>query len=323
LPLVPEFESLNLNVLPLELKDAIRQIVDGQGGFATQSKHMSDHYRRGGGSGAMLDLNAYLVTRLPATYAAVTACLAVLPGQFSPQSILDAGSGPGTASWAAVQAFPDISNVTFFDNNAKFLELAQSLAVRSSHAALTKSAAIIDDLQRPQENLKADLVIAAYALAELPAATAPKAALALWMACNDILIIIEPGTPQGFERINETRSALIAEGANILAPCTHASKCPMMSPDWCHFKARLARSREHLHAKNAKVPFEDEKYSYVIASRNPAQMAQARILAPPVKTKPEMSFKLCSEAGLTKQSVATRDKAEYKRVRKLEWGDLF
>ena len=37
-------------------------------------------------------------------------------------------------------------------------------------------------------------------------------------------------------------------GANILAPCPHARPCPLAAPDWCHFSARVARSRLHREA---------------------------------------------------------------------------
>jgi ribosomal protein RSM22 (predicted rRNA methylase) len=96
-----------------------------------------------------------------------------------------------------------------------------------------------------------------------------------------------------------------------------------MAPDWCHFSVRLSRSRDHMHAKKAAVPFEDEKFSYVIASRQPMALEGSRILAPPVETKAEINLKLCAEIGLTLHGIARRDKAAYKRVRKLEWGDLF
>lgn len=78
-----------------------------------------------------------------------------------------------------------------------------------------------------------------------------------------------------------------------------------------------------MHAKQAKVPFEDEKFSYLIASRQPGTLEGARILSPPVESKADIKFKLCAGNGLAQQSIARRDKAEYKRVRKLEWGDLF
>ncbi len=243
--------------------------------------------------------------------------------QFSPRTLLDAGSGPGTAAWAATAAYPGISTVTFLDNNLPFLKLASSLAAQGGHPALQGARALNADVGNLPGEASADLVIAAYALAEMPLAKARETAIALWKACENTLLVIEPGTPQGFARIHEVRAALLAEGAHLVAPCTHMNACPMQPPDWCHFSVRLARRREHMHAKKATVPFEDEKFSYLIASRQPGALQGARILSPPAESKAEIKFKLCAENGLTQQSIARRDKAEYKRVRKLEWGDLF
>jgi len=135
-------------------------------------------------------------------------------------------------------------------------------------------------------------------------------------------VLVEPGTPAGFARIREARAALIAEGAHMAAPCTHDNACPMTGDDWCHFPQRLPRSRDHMLMKGAKVPFEDERYSYVVAMREKVSSG-ARILAPPLEAKPGLTFKLCDETGLRVQFVAVRDKDEYRRVRKREWGDLF
>ena len=74
--------------------------------------------------------------------------------------------------------------------------------------------------------------------------------------------------------------------------------------------------------KGASVPFEDERYSYVVVTREKVSDG-ARILAPPLEAKPGLTFKLCDETGLRAQFVASRDKEEYRRVRKLGWGDLF
>ena len=74
--------------------------------------------------------------------------------------------------------------------------------------------------------------------------------------------------------------------------------------------------------KGAQVPFEDERYSYVVLTRQPVAKG-ARILAPPLETKPGLTFKLCDDTGLHSEFVGSRDKDEYRRVRKKEWGDLF
>ncbi len=312
--------------LPPDLKAAVRKLVAGTGGLGAQTRQMSDHFRKGGSSNTTLDFNAYLVARLPATYASVSACITELllrKPNFAPQTLLDVGSGPGTAGWAAAEAFPNLSGLTFIDNNQEFLSLAITLAKQSDHIALRQAMAQTADFGQSLSTTAADLVIAAYALAELPLGRIGVATRNLWAASKDVLMLIEPGTPQGYARIMEARSALVADRAHIIAPCTHGNACPLRPPDWCHFSVRLPRSREHMHAKKATVPFEDEKYSYLIASRGHAEPAGARILAPPVATKGEIRFKLCAENGLSQHGVATRDKAEHRRVRKLGWGDLF
>lgn len=317
-----------MSAIPPGLRAAIDRYLteSGAGSLVEKTSRMAERYRQGRSSDAALDFSAYLVARLPATYAAVAFCLAELARrrpQFLPQSLLDAGSGPGTATWAATAIYPDISAVTLLDNNLPFLKLASSLAAEGEHVALQQARALNADLSRLPNEATADLVVAAYALAEMPIATASETADALWKACKNTLLVIEPGTPQGFARIHQVRDTLIAAGAHLIAPCTHRNSCPIQPPDWCHFSVRLPRSREHMHAKKATVPFEDEKFSYLIASRYPGALDGGRILGPPTDSKAEIKFKLCTENGLHRHSVARRDKAEYKRVRKLEWGELF
>ena len=89
----------------------------------------------------------------------------------------------------------------------------------------------------------------------------------LWAVTARMLVLVEPGTPQGFARIRAARAALIEAGGHVAAPCTHDNACPMSGDDWCHFSQRLPRSRDHMIAKGARVPFEDERYAYVVVSR--------------------------------------------------------
>ena len=309
--------------LPPQLKAAVLQ-ERAAGGLAGKARSLSAHYRAGGASNQGIDLGAYLAARLPATYAAVARVLAELKARrpdFAPASLLDAGAGPGTASWAAAEQWPDLARIAFLDNHRGFLDLAKRLAAASGHAGLAGAHAMVGDLERPVTAAPADLVIAAYALAELPEARAGAAAAALWRASSDVLAIVEPGTPQGYGRILAARAALIGAGAHLLAPCPHAGPCPLASPDWCHFSVRLARSRDHMHAKAARVPFEDEKFAYLIAARTPAGPAAARILAPPRHGKAGIALKLCTPAGLEGRMIASRDRDAYKRARKLDWGD--
>ncbi len=99
--------------LPAELRAALDAKLQGlsRNDAAERAALISRTYRDGGSSGAIrseADALAYALARMPATYAAVTAslnALCELRPDFAPQTLLDVGAGPGTASWAAAEAF--------------------------------------------------------------------------------------------------------------------------------------------------------------------------------------------------------------------------
>lgn len=303
---------------PPALAGAIVQLLQGvsRKDLAARAGKQSAAYRAGQSSAGIAgpdDALAYLLARAPATYAAAAAVFArikeVAP-DFAPASLSDIGAGPGTASWAAMETWPLLTNISMLEPNTAFRALAQKL--------MPAARIIAGDLGA--EKSGADLVVAAYVLAEQPERVAGPIAADLWKIAGKMLVLIEPGTPQGFARIRAARAALIAAGAHIAAPCTHDNECPMTGDDWCHFSQRLARSRDHMTLKDASVPFEDERYSYVVAT--PEKIASgARIIKPPMGSKPGITLPLCDENGLENRFFATRDKNAYRAVRKLEWGD--
>jgi ribosomal protein RSM22 (predicted rRNA methylase) len=311
--------------LPPALASAIAALLEGvpRKDLAARAEKMSAAYRAGGTSHAIttpLDAAAYAVARMPATYAAIAAAfekLARALPDFAPATLLDVGAGTGAASWAAQAAWPEIG-VTMLDHNPALRTLARKLA---DNGPLAQAEILAGDLG--VEKPRAELVVAGYVLAELDETRAAAVAADLWQSANQALVLIEPGTPQGFARIRAARAALIAAGAHVAAPCTHDNHCPMAGDDWCHFSQRLPRSRDHMLLKGANVPFEDERYAYVAVTRKSAVHHAARILAPPLETKPGLTFKLCDAAGLRAQFVASRDKDEYRRVKKRGWGDAF
>jgi ribosomal protein RSM22 (predicted rRNA methylase) len=311
--------------LPPELSAALERALTGvpRKALAASAQKMSAGYRQGETSRAIVtpeDALAYAVARMPATYAACAAVFARLRdvmADFAPGSLLDVGAGTGAASWAARAAWPEITAITMLDHNPALRALARRLADEGGLAGVEIAQG---DLSAADG--KADLVVASYVLAELPMAKAASVAVELWQRAGQALALIEPGTPQGFARIRAARAALIGAGAHVAAPCTHDNACPLTADDWCHFSQRLPRSRDHMLLKDAGVPFEDERYSYVVVTREKVTVG-ARILAPPLETKPGLTFKLCDAMGLRAQFVAARDKTEYRRVKKRSWGDLF
>ena len=111
--------------LPAELRAALQRKAEGlsRSDAADRAAAISQTYRGGGGSGAIRgepDALAYALTRMPATYAAVVAsvnALREIRPEFAPESLLDVGAGPCTATWAAAQAFDSLNEFAAIDAN--------------------------------------------------------------------------------------------------------------------------------------------------------------------------------------------------------------
>jgi ribosomal protein RSM22 (predicted rRNA methylase) len=318
--------------LPAPLRAALDRALEGvpRKGLAERAARTSQAYRAGQPSSGVIreadDALAYALTRLPATYAACVTVLAeaarMTPG-FAPRTLLDAGAGTAAASWAAAAVWPALEAVTWLDASPHFLSLAAALAAEGP-AALRTAEARRGDLTAAGPWPKADLVVTSYALAEIAADKQISMMSELWAACDGVLAIVEPGTPAGHGRLLKMRDTLFEQGANILAPCPHQAACPLVGEDWCHFSVRLPRSRDHRLAKGAEVPFEDERFAYLVAARPGIATApnRPRVLAPPRTGKPGIALKLCGLDGqVESRLVGKRNKGAYALARRLGWGD--
>lgn len=317
---------MNSPDLPAAITAALNARLHGvsRSDAAVRSDAISKTYRAGGGSTTIRgdnDALAYALARMPATYAAVIASLNALQAtrpDFAPASLLDCGAGPGTATWACAEAFESLASFTLLDANAALRGLALELARETDRTIAYKlgdAAATIADAST------ADLVVASYVINELTDATRERLVAAMWAKTTDTLLIVEPGTPAGYQRILGARAQLIAAGGHVVAPCPHDAACPLVKPDWCHFSQRLQRSRAHKQLKSAELPYEDEKFSYVAVSRTPPVTRPSRVLAQPVTTKIAVTTKLCTRDGAVAAVAPRRDKAAYAKFRKLDWGD--
>ena len=314
--------------LPAELKAALDARLQGlsRNDAAGRAALISRTYRDGGGSGAITsgaDALAYALVRMPATYAAVTASLNALceiTPQFAPASLLDVGAGPGTATWAAAEAFASLKNFTLLDANpalrALGLDLARDhLRLRAMTYHRGEARAALADAEA------ADLVVASYMIGEINDAERKALAELMWAKTRDTLLVVEPGTPAGCARILTLRAQLIASGAHVAVPCPHDGECPLAAPDWCHFTQRLPRSRAHKQLKSAELPYEDEKFAYVALTRAPVARHPARVLAQPDVNKVEVTAKLCTAEGLVIARIPRRAKGDYSAARRWRWGD--
>lgn len=221
--------------------------------------------------------------------------------------------------WATADVWPELEQAVLVEASAAVRKVGQSLAggtIGARTSWIAGDATIdLDDI-RP-----ADLVSAAYVLDEIVPASLPKLIGGLWRLTADTLLIVEPGTPAGWQRILAARCQLIDAGAHVLAPCPHEAACPLLAPDWCHFSRRVARSRLHRLAKDADVPWEDEKFIYLAASRDPAPVRGARVIAPPKAGSGKVVLKLCEPDGSAGETLLSkRDGDRFRAARRADWG---
>ncbi len=279
--------------------DTLEALAEGHS-LKNAFARLSQAYRQGESSAVLkerADYLAYAVARMPATYAVLETVLAEVAKRwpFKIKTFLDLGSGPGTAYWAA-----ECESYRAVERDPSFIALAKELGVKGEWVQSSLEAYAFNPV---------DLTLFSYVVAEI------KEYEALVMRAyqeTSVLVIVEPGTPAGFERIRLLRRRLIAQGAHILAPCPSEGECPMQEGNWCHFSKRLSRSRLHRSIKGADLGYEDEKYSYVIAAKTSGNPCKARILTHPHVSKGKVLLPVCLGCELKTITL---------KKTKLKWGD--
>jgi ribosomal protein RSM22 (predicted rRNA methylase) len=307
----------------LALRRAIEGNVHASDALAAAAGRLSTAYRADGTStlGDARAAEAYAAVRMPATFAAAARAMAAaadrLPG-FAPASLLDLGAGPGATSWAATAVWPTIGSVTAVDSRRSAVELGRRLAEdRDWTWRLGDAAAIRLDA--------ADVVVAGYLLGELNPDARARHVDRVWSATRGALVLIEPGSRAGFERILAARDRLIGGGALIVAPCPGEAACPVAASQttWCHFLARLDRSPLHRATKRAARSWEDEPFSYIVAAR-PTVVADPRprvVLGRPHHRPGVVELRVCVDGRIETVVRSRRDGPAYRDARDLEWGD--
>jgi len=299
------------------------------------------------------DFKAYVAFRMPATYAAVYSALEkvreVLP-RWNPETFLDAGAGPGTAMWAALEVYPKLRTATLLEREEGMIDIGKGLAKYSPSPVIQNAewikTNITGDWHVPNGDLPPvscgnshekcgdlhlhgarqphfDLVTASYVLGELDEQVRETLVRKLWQATAHTLVIIEPGTPAGFSRIKQARDILLNEGALIVAPCPGNMPCLIGEDDWCHFSQRISRTRLHRQVKAGELSYEDEKFSFIAASREKGIHVPGRVLRHPQIRKGHIEFEICTPGGICRRTVTRSNKELYRKARDLGWGSVF
>ncbi|KAL6182825.1 hypothetical protein ACLB2K_044237 [Fragaria x ananassa] len=248
---------------------------------------------------------AYVASRMPAVF---SACHRVLKEvrrrlpEFSPAKVLDFGAGTGSAFWALREVWPNsLEKVNLVEPSQSMQRAGQSLIQGQKNLPLIHSYGTLQSLTKSinKSEREHDLVIASYVLGEIPSLKDRITVVRqLWDLTRDVLILIEPGTPQGSNIISQMRSHILwmekrkilkskapidetskdlvvarKNGAYIVAPCSHDGACPLeKAGKYCHFVQRLERTSTQRAYKRSKGGqplrgFEDEKFSFIAVRR--------------------------------------------------------
>jgi ribosomal protein RSM22 (predicted rRNA methylase) len=282
-------------------------------------------YRSDGPAAATLgeraSVAAYAAARMPATFAAAAAAMTAgaetLPG-FAPRTLLDVGAGTGATAWAARAVWPSIASVTLVERERPAIDLGRAV-LDGPEVAWRVADVTTADLPM------ADLVTAGYLVGELPQTILDDVVGRLWAATRGVIVLVEPGSRTGFDRILAARAHLIAAGAHVAAPCPGDEPCPVSGNPraWCHFLARLDRSSLQRRAKGAELSWEDEPFAYVVAVRAATAVdPRPRIVLGRPRHRPGLvELRVCQDGRIETTVVSRRAGAAYRVARDLTWGD--
>lgn len=320
----------------VDLPPTIRTVLESQilakypvSALTTAATDVSARYRREGAGhnfqiASEVEALSYLAARMPATYAANTMVMAAIAKQypsFEPTSVLDIGAGPGTSTIAARQYFETIETAQLVEPNYHLKKAGTDL-LSTPLANATWNNAKVEDFKATGTY---DLVIASYVLNEIAPQKLGALIEKLWASCSGVMMILEPGTPQGAGIIQAVRNwARTSKEAFIMAPCPQSGECPLAEIEtrWCHFSVRTSRSKLHKTLKGGDAGFEDEKFSYIVISRVKTEPQTYRIIGHPSGTKLR-EVQVCVSSGTAETLQVSKSHPLHKLSKKLEWGDSF
>jgi ribosomal protein RSM22 (predicted rRNA methylase) len=317
-----------VETLPLKLSNAIdRELASLNPDKLREACYdLTKRYASGQFIESQAHRHAYIAARLPATYGVARQVLSrIEPLLHSVKSLLDLGAGVGSLAWAASASIPHLHRVTIFEKDIELLRLGQHLTQDNLHPL--QLAWCRDDIAKEEIFPTHDLVTLSYVLNELSPKEQAHALERAYGAADKLLILIEPGTPAGFGRLLAARKMLLGWGAHVVAPCTHNQVCPLADSfkegkDWCHYSVRIPRGKYHRRAKEGTLPYEDEKYTYLVVSPHLQPLPEARIIKAPIRKTGHVILDLCTAHAQVERRIIAKSAGEpYAAARDCEWGD--
>lgn len=314
--------------IPYLLEDAIEKEIQGikVNELKEIAQNLSNRYMNEKRAGQTLlsknkEALAYSIMRMPATFCAVTTALRNtlnIAEDCKIDTVLDIGAGTGAATWATNELINPKEIICLERENA-MRNIGQALMKHNSN--MKKVQWIDEDITNAKLEKQADLIVASYMINELEQAQIKIVIQKLLSVGSNLIIIIEPGTPEGFKNIKEVQKIALESGAYIIAPCTSQEICKLSENDWCHATVRVERNKIHKMLKSGEAPYEDEKFSYIAISKENFGTAKSRILRHPIIETGKITLKLCTHGSIEQMIITKKDKERFKQAKKKKCGD--
>lgn len=294
------------------------------------SSKLSNRYmneERNGQSLLSKDIEAlsYLVIRMPATYCAVKTILDKINLKEEVKTFIDVGAGTGAASIGILEQF-NIQEGMCIEREKSMQDLGKELLEQIQDKE--KIDWVNLDIEKNDINKNADLVITSYMINEIKEKNRLDIVKKLLNLTNKYLIIIEPGTPEGFKNIRKIHEYAIENKIKILAPCIGNFKCTLPTEDWCHSIVRVERNKVHRYLKQGDAPYEDEKFSYIVLYKESKEnkekiktKREVRILRHPIIEKGKITLKICFNGIIEEKIITKNNKELFKIAKKAKCGD--
>jgi hypothetical protein len=301
--------------LPEEIEIALESTFGGrESALASAVVRLSDAYVEGTPPGRLSDQDrrAYAAYYGPIGALKVGAILEELRarGWTPPQSTLrlaDLGAGPGSAT-LGVALFSGSREI-----EAALVDRDRGWDVRPLLGTYLDRAAVrvVRSGSDPFaiQGLPFDVIVAAHLLIELDL---PLDVLArrlheqveTALAPGGVWVAIEPATRGATRRLHHLREALIERGVEVLAPCLHQARCPMLArdADWCH-EARGWRQPRY-HERLDRLTGLDKRalsFAFLAFGRRPLpsveEVRAARVVSSLLREKGRSRFRSCDAGG--------------------------
>ncbi len=310
-------------ILPADIQEKVKALFDGfdKEMLISKREQLTEKYKTHQAVNKSVfetndDSAVYAISRMPATYAVVYSLLKTLMQEEKLSdigSVIDIGSGTGSVFFAWRELFEN-ATISLYERDKNMIDIFEQLVedVKVNRFDILKDNLLV----------KGDLVISSYLFSELNE-EGRKVALQKMLDCsNRYVLLIDTGTPRTYENFMKLKKQVLEMGYRVVAPC-ESEKCGLKD-DYCQFYARVERSSLMRLSKTAELSYEDEKYFYLLISKDlktPKIIEKRVIRRPQIKTN-FVELKLCTCSGVVTENITKKDKELYKKVRKIKINEI-